>query len=401
MGPLSAAFGDEGFFCAIDASGKQEVICWTKNSSCSSSSSTTSSTSTSLLTLDSASQVPPMAALSEAKPVLIIFAGFERIIMGLNVGGLGQFQFSSVAKRSGFMALASSDFTTCGIREDDLVLDCWSGNASLQPDYNPPVELCSPGLCRPTSCSEREFAFNASNLNEPDLTSLWVRTDLQIFSPLGSNCSDGFLLILLGWCLLPRLFATKREEGTKKQFKSCIGKPELDADTTADSFPPLSVTPCPGTAQIFRLSELKDATNGFKEFNELGRGSYGFVYKAVLADGRQVAVKKANAATMIHTNSCDFEMELEILCNLRHCNIVYLLGYCSEMGERLLVYEYMPHGKAAAIIDRYIALSRNVEPLLKLANIAESALREDPSERPTISDMVNLLLQIVKDGLVL
>lgn len=491
----------------------------------------------------------------------------------------GSFNLSSVPKRSGFTALASSDFTTCGIREDDLVLDCWSSNASLQTDYNPPLELCSPGLCRSSSCGKGEFAFNASILNEPDLTSLCVWKELQICSPCGSNCSQGFflssscttnsdrictacslcqnsscwdvcglqsspqkhwhhlfrlvlivgssaagfLLILLTWCFVPRvLVATKREDqGTKKQFKSCIGKPEIDADTPTDSFPSLPTTPCPGTAQIFRLSELKDATNGFKEFNELGRGSYGFVYKAVLADGRQAAVKRANAATIIHTNSRDFEMELEILCNLRHGNIVNLLGYCSEMGERLLVYEYMPHGtlhdhlhgglspltwslrlkitlqaargleylhkdvvppivhrnikssnilldsdwgariadfglvtssdkdldlggdmksdvysfgivlleilsgrkaydrdytppsivdwavplmkqgKAAAIIDRYVALPRNVEPLLKLADIAELAVKEDPSDRPTMSDMVNLLQQIVKDGLVL
>ena len=35
---------------------------------------------------------------------------------------------------------------------------------------------------------------------------------------------------------------------------------------------------------MFRLSELKDATNGFKEFNELGRGNNGFVSEVVLAD---------------------------------------------------------------------------------------------------------------------
>ena len=68
------------------------------------------------------------------------------------------------------------------------------------------------------------------------------------------------------------------------------------------------------------------------------------MYKAILPDGRQVAVKRANAATIIPTNNRDFEAELEILCNVKHSNIVNLLGYCAEMGERLLVYEYMPHG---------------------------------------------------------
>ncbi|KAA8518756.1 hypothetical protein F0562_016470 [Nyssa sinensis] len=465
----------------------------------------------------------------------------------------GSFNSSSIPKGSGFFSIASSDFITCGIREDDLLLDCWFANASSQPDYDPPLQLCSPGLCTPHSCGGGKFAFNASILHESDLTSFenanrvctacslcqnsscWDVCRLQS-SPemqrkhrhqhqlrrlvliVGSSVS-GFLLILIGWWLLPCVIATKNEEGTKKQFASCIGKPELETDTNIDPHPPVSVVSSLGMAQVFRLSELKDATNGFKEFNELGRGSYGFVYKAVLADGRQVAVKRANAATIIHTNSRDFEMELEILCNMRHSNIVNLLGYCAEMGERLLVYEFMPHGtlhdhlhgglsplnwnirlkiamqaakgleylhkevvppivhrdvkssnilldadwqaritdfglltpnerdlsgdmrtdvfnfgivlleilsgrkaydrdcmppsivdwavplirqgKAAAIIDRYVALPRNVEPLLKLADIAEHAVRENPSERPTMSDVALSLEQLVKDGLIL
>ncbi|KAJ1406029.1 Regulator of chromosome condensation 1/beta-lactamase-inhibitor protein II [Sesbania bispinosa] len=31
MGPISASFGEDELFCAIDASGKQDVICWGKN----------------------------------------------------------------------------------------------------------------------------------------------------------------------------------------------------------------------------------------------------------------------------------------------------------------------------------------------------------------------------------
>lgn len=488
----------------------------------------------------------------------------------------GSFHASLIPKGPGFLTISSSDFMTCGIRENDLVLDCWSTNVSSQTDYDPPLQLCSPGLCTAGPCGEGKFAYNASLLNEPDLTSLCVRKDLNICSPCGLNCSNGFfpsspctsyadrvctscslcqssscwdvcrlesspevrkrrwdqlrqvllitgscasgfLLILIAWCLIPRFIGSNSEEG-KKQFLSCIRKPDQELDGNADQHPLASVAPCPGIAQIFRLSELKDATNGFKEFNELGRGSYGFVYKAILPDGRPVAVKRANAATIIHTNSRDFEMELEVLCNVRHGNIVNLLGYCAEMGERLLVYEYMPHGtlhdhlhgglstlnwslrlkiaaqaargleylhkevtppivhrdvksskilldaewgariadfglltrnerdltadmrmdvygfgvvllellsgrkphdtdcippnivdwalpqirqgKAAAIIDRYAALPRNVEPLLKLADIAELALREDPDERASMSDLAVLLDQLVKDGLI-
>ncbi|GFZ02348.1 CRINKLY4 related 1 [Actinidia rufa] len=740
MGPISASFGDNGFFCAIDASGKQAVICWGKNAT---SSSPSSSSNPSL----SSSQIPSMAALAGGDGFLCgilsnssqaycwnlngsstdlvpesfkttayshISAGknhvcavrgfyysdndlgtvdcweivrksdnslsskqstlfydpsvrslvFKKVVSGdgfscgvVREGGLvcfgpnsaglgvlgvsenfvalasgisslcgvsevsgqvkcwgngnsfltppvgigfislaagaqhfcgirednhgvecwGSFNSSLIPKGSGFSTIASSEFVTCGIREVDLVLDCWFANISSQPDYDPPLQLCSPGLCTPSSCSEGKFAFNASILNEPDLTSLCVRKDLKICSCCGVNCSEGFfpsstcsenadrvctacslcqnsscwdvcklqsspemqrkhdrqfhrlvliigssasgfVLIVIGWCLLPLVIATKNKEG-KKQFPSCIGKPDEEKDMNGDANPPVTTTPSPGIAQVFRLSELKDATNGFKEFNELGRGSYGFVYKALLADGRQVAVKRANAATIIHTNIRDFEMELEILCNVRHSNIVNLLGYCAEMGERLLVYEFMPYGtlhdhlhgglsplnwslrlkiamqaakgleyfhkevvppivhqdvktsnilldadwgariadfglltpngrdlssdmkddvynfgivlleilsgrkaydrdwnppsmvdwavplirngKAAALIDRYVALPRNVEPLLRLADIAELTVRENPGERPSMSDVAASLEQLVKDGLML
>jgi len=96
--------------------------------------------------------------------------------------------------------------------------------------------------------------------------------------------------------------------------------------------------------QVFRLSELRDATSGFKEVAELGRGSYGFVYKAVLPDGRQLAVKRVNAAHRIHCNSRGFEADLEVLCKVRHPQLVNLVGYCQEFGERLLIYEFMPNG---------------------------------------------------------
>ncbi|CAN1293287.1 Serine/threonine-protein kinase-like protein CCR2 [Linum perenne] len=229
-----------------------------------------------------------------------------------------------------------------------------------------------------------------------------------------------------------------------------MSEPVVEADPDQDHPDPLPFNALyVGEAQVFRLSELKDATHGFKEFNELGRGSFGFVYKAVLSDGRHVVVKRANATTIIHTNSREFESELEVLCGLRHANIVNLLGYCAEMGERLMVYEYMGNdkefdgsnkesdvysfgiilleilsgrkaydrecitpgivewalplirsGKSAAIIDRNVALPRNVEPLLKVADVAEAALKENPSERPDISTLSNMLDEIVRIGLI-
>ena len=90
---------------------------------------------------------------------------------------------SSVPKGSGFLAIASSDFTTCGVREVDLLLDCWGMNEQSSPDYSPPLQLCSPGVCFPRSCASGKFAFNASILKEPELTSLFAQNELKICMP--------------------------------------------------------------------------------------------------------------------------------------------------------------------------------------------------------------------------
>ncbi|TYI83845.1 hypothetical protein E1A91_D05G321800v1 [Gossypium mustelinum] len=287
----------------------------------------------------------------------------------------------------GFLAITSSDSMTCGVREIDLVFNCWGTNEQSSLDYSPHLQLCSPGVCSLSSCTDEKFTFNASIFNEPELTSLCAQNELQICLPCGTNCFVGYfpsstcianadricthcslcqssycwdqeikklvviigssvfgcLLIFVACCVFPRIIKKRSEGKGRIQCGFYIGKPVAEADPNPNPLPPLSLTTYVGETQIYRLSELKDTTHGFKEFSELERGSFGFVYKVVLPDGRQVAVKRANAVTIIHTNSWDFEVELEILCNVKHTNIVNLLGYCAEMGERLLVYEYMPH----------------------------------------------------------
>ncbi|KAM7278932.1 hypothetical protein ACFE04_006066 [Oxalis oulophora] len=97
-------------------------------------------------------------------------------------------------------------------------------------------------------------------------------------------------------------------------------------------------------AQMYTYEELVKATNGFKEESVVGKGSFSCVYKGILKDGTEVAVKKAIMSSDKQKNSKEFHTELDLLSRLNHAHLLNLLGYCEDDGERLLVYEFMAHG---------------------------------------------------------
>ena len=90
--------------------------------------------------------------------------------------------------------------------------------------------------------------------------------------------------------------------------------------------------------------DLKAATNDFAEESLLGKGSHGLVYKGVLKDGKQIAVKRATYARQRLQDESSFDNELEILSKIWSERLVNLLGYTREADEKLLVVEFMPNG---------------------------------------------------------
>lgn len=109
-----------------------------------------------------------------------------------------------------------------------------------------------------------------------------------------------------------------------------------------------------GHLEEFSLRSLRDATNNFSEEHKIGTGSFGTVYHAILSDGREVAVKRAETSTStsylggtkrsLEDKDSAFLNELEFLSRLNHKNLVRLIGYCEDCEERVLVYEYMSNG---------------------------------------------------------
>ncbi|XP_059459401.1 probable serine/threonine-protein kinase At1g01540 [Corylus avellana] len=91
----------------------------------------------------------------------------------------------------------------------------------------------------------------------------------------------------------------------------------------------------------FSLKEIEMATNSLAKENLIGSGDYGVVYRGILLDNTRVAVKK------LVRGSCqaeDFIAEVEAFGQVRHKNLVKLLGYCIEGAYRMLVYEYVDNG---------------------------------------------------------
>ncbi|KAL2480248.1 putative LRR receptor-like serine/threonine-protein kinase [Abeliophyllum distichum] len=88
--------------------------------------------------------------------------------------------------------------------------------------------------------------------------------------------------------------------------------------------------------------ELMQATQGYSENHLVGSGSFGSVYRGTLNDGRDVAVKVFDLKNQNAFKS--FDVECEVLRNLRHRNLCKVITTCSNQDFKALVLEYMSNG---------------------------------------------------------
>ncbi|URE27538.1 Cysteine-rich receptor-like protein kinase [Musa troglodytarum] len=101
---------------------------------------------------------------------------------------------------------------------------------------------------------------------------------------------------------------------------------------------------------LFQISALRIATANFSEENKLGEGGFGAVYKGVLPDGREIAVKRLlNSGHGLG----ELKNELVLVAKLRHRNLVKLLGVCLE-EEKMIVYEYVPNTSLDNFLFEYV-----------------------------------------------
>jgi serine/threonine protein kinase len=95
--------------------------------------------------------------------------------------------------------------------------------------------------------------------------------------------------------------------------------------------------------RIFSEAELEKATKNYDDDQKLEEGGFGSVYKGVLADNAQVAVKKFKGVDKAQMNE-EFQNEMGVVSQVNHKNVVKLLGLCLETKVPLLVYEFISNG---------------------------------------------------------
>ncbi|KAJ7561456.1 hypothetical protein O6H91_03G029200 [Diphasiastrum complanatum] len=156
---------------------------------------------------------------------------------------------------------------------------------------------------------------------------------------------------------------------------------------------------------MFSYEALRDATKDFLQENKLGQGSYGVVYKGILYDGSEVAIKHLSRHST--QGNEEFVNEVAIITSIQHKNLVKLKGCCIEGEERLLVYEYMDHKSldlslfgthvlnwktryniTVGIASAINYLHEESEPRILHRNIKVSKILLDINFQPKISDFV-------------
>ncbi|XP_074320082.1 wall-associated receptor kinase 2-like [Silene latifolia] len=94
--------------------------------------------------------------------------------------------------------------------------------------------------------------------------------------------------------------------------------------------------------KIFTAKDLENASDNYNEMNIIGRGGYGIVYKGIIINNQQVAIKRSLKVDPGQVEQ--FINEVLILSQINNRNVVRLLGCCLETEVPLLVYELINNG---------------------------------------------------------
>ncbi|XP_030456336.2 probable serine/threonine-protein kinase PBL17 [Syzygium oleosum] len=167
---------------------------------------------------------------------------------------------------------------------------------------------------------------------------------------------------------------TKSNKVEVSSVKSIPGMP-LASKNVKD----LRRSPGYSNVDIFTYEETRLATKQFRPDLILGEGGFGIVYKGSIDESVrpgyqtvQVAIKELNREGF--QGDREWLAEVNYLGQLRHPNLVKLIGYCCEDEHRLLVYEYMAGGSLEKHLFRRVGCSLTWSKRMKIALDAAKGL---------------------------
>ncbi|KAK4482241.1 hypothetical protein RD792_009388 [Penstemon davidsonii] len=149
-------------------------------------------------------------------------------------------------------------------------------------------------------------------------------------------CVVVLILVLLGFWFIrqrkARFLKEKWKNSTKNESNVSSGLDSISASTRLIRF---------------TFEEIKESTKNFSRENMIGKGGYGNVYKGVLLDGSEVALKRFKNCSA--AGDASFTHEVEVIASVRHINLVALRGYCTattprEGHQRIIVCDLMKNG---------------------------------------------------------
>ncbi|GFP82236.1 U-box domain-containing protein 33 [Phtheirospermum japonicum] len=117
------------------------------------------------------------------------------------------------------------------------------------------------------------------------------------------------------------------------------------------------------------FSDIIEATQNFSPSQKIGEGRYGSVFKGTLCHVK-VAIKMLPSSAS--QSDSEFKNEIEILCRVRHPNLVTLIGACPE--SRSLVYEYIENGSLEDYLSNPIQNHLSWQTRIRIAIDTCSAL---------------------------
>ncbi|PWA84580.1 concanavalin A-like lectin/glucanase domain-containing protein [Artemisia annua] len=93
------------------------------------------------------------------------------------------------------------------------------------------------------------------------------------------------------------------------------------------------------------LEDVVKATNNFDHKNVIGEGDFGKVYKGQLLRNQElINISARRLDRQNRQGHVEFWTEISALSNLKHPNIVSLIGFCDEKDEKIIINEYNAKG---------------------------------------------------------